>query len=158
MCGSCHDLRKKEKRPHIKRTKEYMIEYNKKRYSKIHDRITRNVRKRISQCLKKNKKTVKYLDCEFSHFKKWIEFQFDKNMNWQNYGEYWHLDHVIPCNSFDFTKEEDIKECFNWKNYRPLEGLENIIKGDKIIKSVINKQKKLVKKFLTETSNSIASE
>lgn len=161
MCGPCYDLRKKEKRPHFIRTKEYMIEYNKKRYSKIQDRMIRGMRVRILIELKKvnikKTRTLKYLGCDFEFFKEWLEYQFDDKMNWENYGSYWHMDHVKPCNSYDLSKDEDINECFNWKNYRPLEGIENIIKSDKVIKSVINNHKNIVKKFLTGASKSTAA-
>ena len=63
---------------------------------------------------------------------KWIEFQFSDNMNWNNYGKYWHIDHVIPMASFNFSKEEDVKFCMNWKNLRPLEAKLNISKGCKV--------------------------
>ena len=39
-------------------------------------------------------------------------------MTFDNYGE-WHIDHVKPCSSFDLTNEQEIYECFNWKNIRP---------------------------------------
>lgn len=158
LCIKCYNIRKKQKKPRIKRTKEYMIEYNKKRYNKPYNKIIRNMRKRISQNLKKNKSTLKYLGVDFDFFKKWIEYQFDDNMTWENYGIYWHLDHVKPCNSYDLTIEEEIYDCFNWKNYRPLEKMENIMKSNKILKSVIKKHKKLVEMFLSKTSKESASE
>lgn len=78
----------------------------------------------------------------------WLKYNFDDKMNWDNYGSYWHIDHVIPCAHFDFTKEEDIKTCFIWTNLRPLEGKENNSKKDKIIPEEIEKQKNQVSKFL----------
>jgi hypothetical protein len=51
----------------------------------------------------------------------------------ENYGEFWHIDHVKPCASFDLSKEEDIEKCFSWMNTRPLRSDKNKIKRDKII-------------------------
>ena len=50
-------------------------------------------------------------------------------MNWDNYGEYWHIDHVRPCCTFDFSDPEQQKICFNWRNLAPLRADKNISKG-----------------------------
>ena len=61
-----------------------------------------------------------------------IESQFTKRMNWENYGRYWHIDHIIPCSSFDLTKANHRKICWHWTNLRPLEAKKNISKGASI--------------------------
>jgi hypothetical protein len=65
-------------------------------------------------------------------FKKWIEFRFVDNMNWENYGKYWHIDHILPINQFDLSCDNDIQICFNWTNLQPLFAKENQSKSDKI--------------------------
>ena len=45
-------------------------------------------------------------------------------MTWDNYGEdvfkdkvkAWHIDHIIPCNAFDFSNPTHVKACFYYKN------------------------------------------
>lgn len=69
-------------------------------------------------------------------------------MNWDNYGSYWEVDHVIPCNSFDIEDNNQQLECFNWKNCRPLEKSLNNKKNDKIIPFVILKQELKVYSFI----------
>jgi Uri superfamily endonuclease len=54
-------------------------------------------------------------------------------MNWNNYGTYWHIDHIKSCASYDLTIIENQKECFNYKNLRPLEAIENLKKGKKLL-------------------------
>jgi hypothetical protein len=49
-------------------------------------------------------------------FRQWIELQFDEELNWQNFGEKWRLDHIIPISYFDFENEEDMKLCWNFIN------------------------------------------
>ena len=44
----------------------------------------------------KSKKTIEILGCSFEEFKLYIESKFDENMNWDNYGSYWHIDHIKP--------------------------------------------------------------
>lgn len=56
-----------------------------------------------------------------------LESQFDENMTWENMGEYWEIDHIIPQNLFQFTTENDIqfKICWSLANLRPLEKIAN---------------------------------
>lgn len=51
---------------------------------------------------------------------------------WQNYGSYWHVDHIIPLASFDLRDSEQQKWAFHYSNCRPLEGSENLLKSDSI--------------------------
>ena len=60
-----------------------------------------------------------------------LEKQFKKGMTWDNQGE-WHIDHIIPCASFDLTKESEQKKCFHYTNLQPLWAVENLSKGAKV--------------------------
>ena len=58
------------------------------------------------------------------HFLKlWLEFQFDENMNWGNYGTYYHIDHVKPCSLFNIEDDNDRQLMNHWSNLRPLENM-----------------------------------
>ena len=72
------------------------------------------------------------LGCNLDFFKKWIEFRFDENMTWENLGEYWELDHILPISSFDFNKDNDTNICFHWINIQPLQKTENRSKSAKL--------------------------
>lgn len=65
--------------------------------------------------------------------KKHLERQFQKGMSWDNYGE-WHVDHITPVSSFDFSAPDDadFKACWVLTNLRPLWATENIKKSNKI--------------------------
>ena len=63
----------------------------------------------------------------FSH----IELQFQEGMTWQNYGK-WHVDHILPCASFDLSKPEEQFKCFNYKNLQPLWAVDNLRKHAKL--------------------------
>lgn len=56
-----------------------------------------------------------------------LEQQFTSEMTWDNYGEYWEIDHIIPKGTFDFSSEQDsqFKVCWSLKNLRPLSVIEN---------------------------------
>lgn len=158
-CKKCHDT--KEKTGYIiKRTKEYMKEYNKKRYSDPRYIIRSSIRKSIiyySNKSKNNEKSSKYIGCTVSFFKTWIEYQFKKKMTWENHGSYWHFDHVKPCASFDLSNDDEILKCYNWTNYQPLKAIKNLKKSDIIIPEVIKSHKNIVKKFKNENSKLFSS-
>lgn len=69
--------------------------------------------------------------------KKHLEKQFDSNMNWENYGSYWHIDHKIPMSIFNFETPADIDfiRCWSLKNLQPLEAKKNISKRNNIKQS-----------------------
>lgn len=72
------------------------------------------------------------LSCDLNFLKTWIEFRFDDNMNWDNLGEYWEIDHILPIAKFNFANELDKNICFHWTNLQPLIKLENRCKSKKI--------------------------
>lgn len=63
-----------------------------------------------------------------------LERQFTPEMNWDNYGSYWHIDHKKPRSSFSFndTNSNEFKKCWSLENLQPMEAIENIKKGNKI--------------------------
>ena len=74
---------------------------------------------------------MKLLGCSIEECKQYIEQQFKEGMEWSNHGEYWELDHIRPCASFDLTKIEEQEKCFHFSNLQPLTVFENRSKGDK---------------------------
>lgn len=56
-----------------------------------------------------------------------LESQFTSDMSWDNYGEYWEIDHIKPKYSFNYTSYNDtqFKECWSLFNLRPLSIKEN---------------------------------
>ena len=48
----------------------------------------------------------------------WFENQFENGMSWENFGEEWQFDHIIPVAYFDFEDETDLALCWNFTNLR----------------------------------------
>ena len=115
----------------------------------IQFKLSKNMRRRISKCVQnKTESSSNLLGCPIDLFIEWIEFNFDENMSWDNYGKYWHLDHVKPCASFNLIDTDQQYICFNWTNIFPLKGKDNESKGDKIIPEYIKYVKKRYKLFM----------
>jgi len=125
-----HNWRIKNKE-HSKQYKEW------KRQTSIQFRLIENLRARMGRAIKynnaiKSDKTIKLIGCNLDTLQKHLEKQFKDNMNWNNYGQ-WHIDHILPCASFDLTKEEEQKKCFHYSNLQPLWAKENYKKSNKIL-------------------------
>lgn len=65
------------------------------------------------------------LGCTREEFRMYLESKFSPEMTWDNI----HLDHIRPCASFDLTKLEDQKLCFNYQNIQPMLAKDNMSKG-----------------------------
>jgi len=85
----------------------------------------------------KSDNTMNLIGCDIDFLKEYIESQFSEGMCWDNYGE-WHIDHIIPCCSFDFSSQDEQKKCFNYKNLRPLWAIDNTLKAIEDKKLSIN--------------------
>jgi len=112
--------------------KEKRKEYEKRHQeNNIGRRIRINLSRRIRNALDeqnttKTNHTIELIGCSIGFFKKYIEDLFLEGMAWDNYGRKgWHLDHIIPCASFDLTNLEEQKKCFHYSNQRPLWNKDN---------------------------------
>ena len=97
------------------------------------ERLKRRVRARTYGAIKKQgwrKKTKTYevLKCEWSELKMHIENQFDKDMSWENMGE-WDIDHRIPLASA--KNEFELIALGHYLNLQPMWSSENSSKQDK---------------------------
>lgn len=78
----------------------------------------------------KSAKTKALLGCSIPELRVHLAAQFRPGMSWDNHGE-WHIDHIRPCASFDLSRPEQQRECFNFKNLQPLWAKDNLSKGAK---------------------------
>jgi hypothetical protein len=129
-------------RPEIKKhihqkNKEYLPikkeKIKKLRQTNLNFKISEIIRSKVHKMIKN--KTTSYqniIGCDIFTLKKWIEFRFDNNMNWNNLGLYWQIDHILPINSFDFNNQYEQNICFHWTNLQPLKSDINRQKSDKL--------------------------
>ena len=102
-------------------------------------RLSHSLRERIRAALDgraKSAKTMELLGCSIEEFKHHLESQFLPGMSWENYG-LWHIDHRIPCSSFDLTESIQQRQCFHFSNQQPLWKQDNLKKGSKRVYSIV---------------------
>jgi hypothetical protein len=111
-------------------------DYQKKRFAKKPEaKLAAMLRRRILKALDgevKSGSTYELLGCTWEHLRWHIEAQFDGKMTWENHGSYWHLDHIIPLDSFDLSDPAQQRRACHWKNLQPLEAKENIRKKNRL--------------------------
>jgi hypothetical protein len=100
-------------------------------------KLISTTRNRIKVAVKNNQKSCKsihLLGCTIQELRKHLESKFLPGMSWENYSyRGWHIDHIVPCASFDLSKEDEQKKCFHYSNLQPLWAVDNIKKGSKIL-------------------------
>jgi hypothetical protein len=153
QCSEC--LSQRSRRPDIKlqvvaktkteefqkRRRDYHRHYYKRKNpvrrifhkSKIHAKIASNLRNRINLALRgknKSESTMRLLGCTIPELFAHLESQFSAGMSWDNHGKHgWHIDHIRPCASFDFSDPEQQQQCFHYSNLQPLWAGDNLSKG-----------------------------
>ena len=121
---------------HYHTNKELYREWNREKYATdLGFKLKHVTSARINQALKlyqtlKTARTIEYLGCNVEEYALYLELQFDEDMNWGNYGEYWEIDHIKPIDAFDLNEEEELYLAFHYKNTQPLSKVENRAKSN----------------------------
>ena len=139
---------REERKQYCKKNKDRIKQYahidkpnrNRKRRQKyktdIKYKIEIILRSRLTKALIdkiKKETTFTLLGCSIEYLKSHIEKRFKPGMSWANYNHNtWHLDHILPCASFDLSDINQQRQCFHYSNLQPLWAKENMIKRDKI--------------------------
>ena len=77
--------------------------------------------------MSKESSTKKFLGIDIETYKKWIEYQMTPEMNWSNI----EIDHVKAICFLNISKDEELREAFNWKKTQPLLKHDHQKKGTK---------------------------
>ena len=130
-----HDKNKNYNKQYFQQNKKKVNE-TRRQYEKnkiktdVQFRLIRNTRRRVHHALNGKSKfssTRDTLGNGIDLYRKWIEYQFTPQMNWTNT----QINHVKPICMFDVTKDEELKEAFNWRNTQPLLKQDDLQKGFK---------------------------
>jgi hypothetical protein len=109
----------------------YMRKYQRERYrSDPTFRLLDKLRSRVHKALHgkcKSAVTEKLLGICADECRKYIEGLFTEGMSWNSDI---HIDHIVPCASFDLTDPEQQRRCFHYTNLQPLWVRDNLEKSD----------------------------
>jgi hypothetical protein len=144
---SCKPCRVREAKERRNRNPEVHRKWRKRREEQNPSvKIANRLRQRIWQALKgknKHKSSITLTGCSMAFLVEYLESKFQPGMTWKNYGNpngdhtnCWHIDHIIPCASFDLSDPEQQVKCFHYTNLQPLWAKDNIRKKDKILVGV----------------------
>jgi hypothetical protein len=130
--------KKRNQRPDIKKK---AAEYIKKKMQDPKKHLDKVFSQGIRESLKKkkifknNKKWETILGYSILDLMSHLESKFTPEMSWDNYGKYWHIDHIKPKSLFIYSsmEDEEFKKCWSLDNLQPLEAVENIRKGNKYL-------------------------
>lgn len=122
------DKAKREKNPDV--YAEIRRRWKRKHLSTARGRILNAMHVRISAAIKGNKggeSWFRIVGYTYEELHLHLERQFTKDMSWENYGTFWHIDHIVPVAAFDFDvqKRKAIRDCWALSNLRPLCAIEN---------------------------------
>jgi hypothetical protein len=120
---------KKSNRSKVRLTEKRHLDKNPNR--RLRTNLSRRIRRALNGFVKKFS-TAEFTGCTLEELRSRVSSQFKPGMSWDNYGTVWHIDHILPCASFDLSKLEDQRRCFHFSNLQPLFAIENIQKGARI--------------------------
>ena len=95
---------------------KYIKDYMKNRIkTDVSFQLIRNTRRRIHHA-PKSSSTRDIPGIDFETYRRWIEWQMNPEMNWNNI----EIDHVKPICMFDVSKDGELRKAFCWKSTQPL--------------------------------------
>jgi 5-methylcytosine-specific restriction endonuclease McrA len=88
----------------------------------------------VSYSITKDKSSFEYLGADIHTIKSHLEKQFKDGMTWENHGEVWEIDHIIPVMyDKDNITDDQISERLHYTNLQPLCKHKNREKGNRFI-------------------------
>lgn len=115
--------------------KQQRVYWKWKMKTDVNFKLAVNIRGRIIMALKKetakkSRPSEQLIGCSFPELRAYLESKFLTGMTWKNHGiRGWHIDHIVPCASFDLTDPEQQRKCFHYSNLQPLWAADNLSKN-----------------------------
>lgn len=112
-----------------------------RQYSKLKTsltyRLNHTIRTGINKALRSKKAGRKWeqlVGYTLSELMAYLETTFDDSMSWENYGSYWHIDHIVPRSHFIYESpdEQGFEDCWALTNLAALEQSANRKKSNKM--------------------------
>lgn len=102
-------------------------------WGRINNNMTAIMHYSVRRNVSSSSKYTAPLGYTWADLRAYLERQFTPEMNWENWGDVWELDHIVPLSSFKYTSLDDplFRECWRLDNLRPLGRFENNSKGSR---------------------------
>lgn len=127
------DERKKYRQDNAEKIRVYRKTQRTIPHHRFRHRLANRIRAAVkAKGVKKLHRTENLLGCTIQFFMGHLEQKFQAGMAWDNYGE-WHIDHIIPCASFNLLIESEQLRCFHYTNLQPLWAQDNLRKSSQIV-------------------------
>jgi len=121
-----------DKREWVNNNREHVNEYLRNSFATNPSaRIANNMHRRLNHILHRGSystRTEHIIGLNKPTYLEWLNYNFEENMCWANYGIVWCFDLIIPASAYDLTDEVQLLSCFNWKNIRPCIKKDNAVK------------------------------
>lgn len=108
-----------------KKMNAYMVEWRRRHTMTLskYDKFAALLRTRLRTALKGLRppgSAVRDLGCSIEFFKEYIAAKFSQEMNWDNHGKVWQLDHITPLCEFDLNERGQLLKACHFSNLQPL--------------------------------------
>lgn len=124
--GEYHKNRLQNLTPEQKQQRTQQLTENARRRRKDpNTKLKEALRARIYNSMRdhKDRSTLEYLGCSIDQYKTHLETQFTSEMTWDNWGNFWEIDHITPLSKGG---------TFHFTNTQPLTITENRRKSNKM--------------------------
>jgi hypothetical protein len=115
--------------------KKYRLKKKDDPMFKLNERMRENLRVALKEMgtSKQGRHWEELIGYTASQLREHLEQQFTPEMTWENYGSYWHIDHIRPQSwfTYDSAECESFKNCWSLNNLQPLEASINLSKGNR---------------------------
>lgn len=114
----------------------------KRRRADLNCRLAHSLRTRLNKAINRGYRSgsaVQDLGCSIPELRLHLERQFQPGMTWDNWSVHgWHIDHVLPLDSFTLSEPEQLKKACHYTNLQPLWARDNLVKSNKLIEEAAN--------------------
>jgi len=111
--------------------RDYFRKYKAEQRKEPQHLMCKRLRNRMHKLLAgtvKSATTMELIGCSREKLIAHLEARFQPGMSWAERRRI-HIDHVVPCASFDLTDPEQQRACFHYTNLQPLWASDNLSKG-----------------------------
>lgn len=121
------DKMKLQSKEYIKNNPEKVKIYRKSIPRRLRGALVNRLRDLLEQKVSGKSSLV---GCDYNFLKEYLEHLFTEEMTWENYGNFWEIDHIKPLAYFNLEIESERKIAGHYTNLQPMLKDDNNSKSD----------------------------